>query len=181
MLFWSCLFAIIYNGKSFIISIIQASGREFPEYRSCTPTEGSAHVRNPEGNCHVFFVPHASATGCLWQQGPQHVSLEEDSPRNICWPGPAQCRPCWRMYIIPSLLNTTKYLLQVNRTVSVVVNFFFNYMKNTLRSLPARLLAGKLWSRDERRESFVNTTREIPQNIQRLSSLLSDSIPQGMG
>lgn len=83
----------------FKISIFQASGREFPEYRTCISPEGSAHVRNPERDCDVFFVPHASATGCLWQQGSQHVPLEEDPPRNICGPGPTQRRPRRCMYM----------------------------------------------------------------------------------
>ena len=73
---------IIFFLSKFIfkIPIFQASGREFPEHRSCTSTEGSAHVRNPERDCRVFFAPHAAATGRLWQQGSQYLPLKEDPP-----------------------------------------------------------------------------------------------------
>ena len=53
--------------------------------------------------------------------------------------------------------------------------------ENIWRAVTARLLAGKFGSRDERRKTFVNTTRGIPWKMQGLSIFLFDCILQGMG
>ena len=45
----------------------------------------------------------------------------------------------------------------------------------------ARLLAGKLGGLDERRKFSWNTTRGIPQNMQRIFIILIGRILQGMG